>query len=207
MRNWKKHAVIWFVCTLSFFVIYQRIVIGKQEGVLFQQKQLIKLLDQRGKKLGEYVNYFLNQHKLNEEEFELFSIIRKEKYNIPESLARGIAKWSYHIGKKEEIDPKLILAIIQVESSYNPFRISKKNARGLMQVKPFWAKEFGYEVRQLHNVREGIEVGVKVLNHYLEQSNWEFREALYRYSGKSVSYVDKVLNLYDKWRLQNDRTK
>jgi soluble lytic murein transglycosylase-like protein len=41
---------------------------------------------------------------------------------------------SWSIGKKANLDPMLILAIIAIESSFNPFAQSTVGAQGLMQV-------------------------------------------------------------------------
>ena len=57
-----------------------------------------------------------------------------KKYSVaPEPLSVLVAE-AYNIGKRTKLDPTLILAIMAVESSFNPFAQSHVGAQGLMQV-------------------------------------------------------------------------
>jgi hypothetical protein len=57
-----------------------------------------------------------------------------KKYRVaPEPLAVLVAE-AYDIGTRAKIDPTLILAIMAIESSFNPFAQSSVGAQGLMQV-------------------------------------------------------------------------
>ena len=57
-----------------------------------------------------------------------------KKYRVaPEPLGALVAE-AYEIGSKTKLDPTLILAIMAVESSFNPFAQSPVGAQGLMQV-------------------------------------------------------------------------
>ena len=57
-----------------------------------------------------------------------------KKYRVaPEPLSALVAE-AYEIGKRAKLDPTLILAIMAVESSFNPFAQSPVGAQGLMQV-------------------------------------------------------------------------
>ncbi|MDT0137797.1 lytic transglycosylase domain-containing protein [Acidovorax sp. PRC11] len=57
-----------------------------------------------------------------------------KKYRVaPEPLAALVAE-AYEIGGRTKLDPTLILAIMAVESSFNPFAQSAVGAQGLMQV-------------------------------------------------------------------------
>ena len=56
------------------------------------------------------------------------------KYRVaPEPLSSLITE-AYELGPKNGIDPTLILAVMAVESSFNPFAQSQVGAQGLMQV-------------------------------------------------------------------------
>jgi soluble lytic murein transglycosylase-like protein len=62
---------------------------------------------------------------------------------------------------KYRIDATLVRAIIQVESDFNPSCVSRKGARGLMQLMPATAKRFG--VKRIHDPEENIRGGVQYL--------------------------------------------
>lgn len=56
------------------------------------------------------------------------------KYRVaPEPLSALVAE-AYEVGQRTKLDPTLILAIMAVESSFNPFAQSPVGAQGLMQV-------------------------------------------------------------------------
>lgn len=62
-------------------------------------------------------------------------------------------------------DPNLVLAIIAIESSFNPNAVSPVGAVGLMQVMPFWKKTLGLK-EELRDPEGSIRAGVQVLAHY-----------------------------------------
>jgi len=56
------------------------------------------------------------------------------RYRVaPEPVARLVQE-AWHIGQRAQLDPTLILAIMAIESSFNPFAQSPVGAQGLMQV-------------------------------------------------------------------------
>ncbi len=65
------------------------------------------------------------------------------------------------IAQKYGMDPVLIHSIIAVESDYDPFSVSHKGAKGLMQLMPETARDYG--VKNLYDPRENIEGGVRFL--------------------------------------------
>lgn len=67
------------------------------------------------------------------------------------------------------VDPKLLHAIISVESGYQPKAVSPKGAVGLMQVMPGTGARFG--VRQLANPKENIKAGARYVKFLLGMFN------------------------------------
>ena len=56
------------------------------------------------------------------------------KYRVAVEPLSVLVAEAYEIGRKTKLDPTLILAIMAVESSFNPFAQSQVGAQGLMQV-------------------------------------------------------------------------
>lgn len=57
------------------------------------------------------------------------------------------------------VDPELVKSVMLVESNFNPLAVSRKGARGLMQLMPETARRFGVSNRfePLENIRGGVE--------------------------------------------------
>jgi hypothetical protein len=88
------------------------------------------------------------------------------KYSIaPEPLSALVAE-AYETGAKTKLDPTLILAIMAVESGFNPFAQSNVGAQGLMQVMTKVHSEkyqfFGGQLAAFDPLTN-LRVGVKVL--------------------------------------------
>ncbi len=56
------------------------------------------------------------------------------KYKIAHSVAGALVNTAFVVGKEKALDPQLILAVIAIESRYNPYAESHVGAQGLMQV-------------------------------------------------------------------------
>jgi soluble lytic murein transglycosylase-like protein len=48
----------------------------------------------------------------------------------------------HHAATKEGLEPELVLAVIQIESAFNPYAVSRVGAQGMMQVMPFGKKRW-----------------------------------------------------------------
>jgi soluble lytic murein transglycosylase-like protein len=78
------------------------------------------------------------------------------------------------------IDPALVKSVMLVESNYNPRAVSRKGARGLMQLMPETAHRFGVSDR--HDAGQSIRAGVKYLAALLEQFKGDVTLALAGYN-------------------------
>jgi soluble lytic murein transglycosylase-like protein len=76
-----------------------------------------------------------------------------------------------------------VLAVIDVESAFDPAAVSHAGARGLMQVMPFWLKEIGRPEDDLFDVETNLRMGCTILRHYLNRARGDVTEALARYNG------------------------
>lgn len=70
---------------------------------------------------------------------------------------------------KYRVDSDLVRAVIKAESDFDPLVISRKGARGLMQLMPETAQDM--KVRNVFSPRENIEGGVKYLRRLLDMFN------------------------------------
>jgi hypothetical protein len=98
--------------------------------------------------------------------------------------------------------PQLVLAVIDVESAFDPFAVSYAGAVGLMQVMPFWPGELGLERSDLIDIELNIRMGTSILAYYLERERGDYRRALARYNGSlgRRTYPDLVLGrLESRW--------
>ncbi|MEQ8859654.1 MAG: transglycosylase SLT domain-containing protein [Pseudomonadales bacterium] len=101
------------------------------------------------------------------------------------------------------LDPDLVLAVMQVESHFDRFAISRVGAQGLMQVMPFWRLEIGRPQDNLTDVETNIRYGTTILAHYLEVSKNDLVDALARYNGSRgrLNYPELVVGAWRKtWR-------
>jgi soluble lytic murein transglycosylase-like protein len=116
------------------------------------------------------------------------------------------------VAQSTKLDPRLIHALISVESGYNPQAISPKGAVGLMQLMPATARRYG--VQDIRDPRQNIEGGVRYFSDLLRLFNQDVSLALAAYNagenavlrhGRQIppyqetkAYVPKVLALYEK---------
>jgi hypothetical protein len=81
-------------------------------------------------------------------------------YLVDRRVAPGPYDDAIHgVAGRVGVDPKLVKSVMLVESNFNPRAISRKGARGLMQLMPETARRFGVADRfnALENLRGGVE--------------------------------------------------
>jgi soluble lytic murein transglycosylase-like protein len=81
------------------------------------------------------------------------------------------------------LDPQMVLGLIEVESGFKKYAVSKVGARGYMQVMPFWTKAIGSSEHNLFHLRTNLRYGCTILRHYLDIENGNLYRALGRYNG------------------------
>ncbi len=104
---------------------------------------------------------------------------------------------------RAKLAPELVLAVIEIESHFDPYAISRSGAQGLMQVMPFWLDEIGHPEDNLINIDTNLRMGCTILKYYMDMAKDDLHEALARYNGSygSKVYSNKVLAaLSDRWR-------
>jgi len=81
------------------------------------------------------------------------------------------------------LDPQLVLGVIQHESNFRKYAISSADARGFMQVMPFWVRLIGTPDQNLFQLHTNLRYGCTILRHYLDIERGDLYRALGRYNG------------------------
>lgn len=128
------------------------------------------------------------------------------RYRISQDVAYDLVRVAHQAGNQLKLDPLLIIAVIAVESRFNPIAESVTGAKGLMQIIPKYhtdkLEEFGGE-QAVFDPAANIQVGAQILKEYLRLTG-NLGSALQMYAGalgdSEDQYTNKVLN--EKSRLQ-----
>ncbi len=104
------------------------------------------------------------------------------------------------------LPPGLIMGLIQVESRFDRWAVSRAGAVGLMQVMPFWPEQLGMKRYELTHVGPNIKMGCAILRFYLKKENNSVTRALARYNGSigRRTYSDLVVNQWTRWNGADD---
>ena len=123
----------------------------------------------------------------------------------PGGLGRGIVE----IARVHGLEPALVAAIISVESDFNPRAVSRRGARGMMQLMPATARELG--VGNIEDPWENIEGGARYFREKLDRLGGDLRLALAAYNAgegavrqfggvppypETIGFVSEVLARY-----------
>jgi soluble lytic murein transglycosylase-like protein len=135
--------------------------------------------------------------QIQQEQQALAEFIAK-RWRIAEEAASSFVAIAYKAGRLHSVDPLLILAVMAIESRYNPVAQSDMGAKGLMQVIPRWHLEklsdHGGEDALLEP-EVNIHVGAQILREYYRRLGDEVL-ALQMYAGAfnepTSQYANKV---------------
>ena len=128
------------------------------------------------------------------------------RYRVSQDAAFDLVTLAHGAGGQLQLDPLLIIAVIAVESRFNPIAESRAGAKGLMQIIPKYhgdkLEEFGGE-QAVFEPSANIHVGARILKEYLRRTG-NLGIALQMYAGAlgddEDQYTRKVLN--ERYRLQ-----
>jgi soluble lytic murein transglycosylase-like protein len=108
----------------------------------------------------------------------------------------------WYEAKRAGLEPALVLGLIQVESGFRKYAISRVGARGYMQIMPFWARLIGDgDAAKLFHMQTNLRFGCVILRHYLDRERGDLFLALGRYNGSRgrAEYPDAVLASRRQW--------
>lgn len=126
-----------------------------------------------------------------------------EKYVKDADRRLNILKEVHRASKQVGVPPEFVLAVIQIESAFDRFAVSRVGAQGMMQIMPFWKNEIGRDDDNLIDMNTNLRYGCTILKHYLEKAGGNWAEALARYNGSygEIWYPQKVMVAWEEnWR-------
>ena len=119
-----------------------------------------------------------------------------------DGAAREFLALVHYEARRAGLEPRLVLAVIDVESGFRKYAVSSAGARGYMQVMPFWVREIGMPGQSLFHPRTNLRYGCVILRHYLDIERGNLVNALGRYNGSlgKPGYPERVLAaLRNRW--------
>lgn len=108
----------------------------------------------------------------------------------------------WYESRRAGLDTALVLGLIQVESNFRKYALSRVGARGYMQVMPFWARLIGdSDASKLFHMQTNLRFGCIILRHYLDREGGDLFMALGRYNGSRgrARYPNTVLKARRQW--------
>jgi soluble lytic murein transglycosylase-like protein len=138
-------------------------------------------------------------------EIDTLATLVAKRYRISSEATRGLVAAAYREGRRVGLDPLLIIAVIAVESRFNPIAESDAGAQGLMQVIPAYHKDQleAAGVDSVLDPHDNIRLGAQILKEYIQRGGTEVA-GLQLYNGAAGdatnAYAVKVRG--EKQRLQ-----
>ncbi|HEY2630399.1 MAG TPA: transglycosylase SLT domain-containing protein [Usitatibacter sp.] len=130
------------------------------------------------------------------------------RYFTDEETARSFLGLVRYESMRAGLDPHVVLAVIDVESQFRKYAVSRAGARGYMQVMPFWTKELGSTEQALFSERINLRYGCTILRYYLvDREHGNLNNALARYNGSlgQADYPNRVIKAWKaRWALEAD---
>ncbi|MCX7163190.1 MAG: transglycosylase SLT domain-containing protein [Betaproteobacteria bacterium] len=129
-----------------------------------------------------------------------------QRYHVSAEALQPVFETAQTVGRERQIDPLLLIAVIGIESRFNPFSRSPMGALGLMQIIPRYHQD---KIPQLQGERPfldpvtNIQIGARIL-HEAVQRHGNLIEGLQYYAGAldddERGYANKVFA--EKLRLE-----
>ncbi len=142
---------------------------------------------------------------------EVFTPVPNQPAAVPAATASPYRELVAAAASRYGVDAELITSVIAVESNFDPKAVSRKNARGLMQLLPETAARLG--VKDIFDPQENIDAGTRYLRELLQLYNNDLTLTLAAYNAgpdnvqkygnvppfpETASYVKRVKSSYEK---------
>lgn len=113
----------------------------------------------------------------------------EERQTLPVYYAEGQdapdGPWSrviFETAKRHFVNPAVVTAVVRAESAFDPRAVSRKGARGLMQLMPATARRFGLGPEDIFDPARNLDAGVRYLRWLLDRFDGELHLALAAYN-------------------------
>jgi soluble lytic murein transglycosylase-like protein len=134
----------------------------------------------------------------------LLEMSRRLAKQVPDRSVRlQLLKAVHYEATRAGLDPQFVLGVIDVESGFRKYAVSRAGARGYLQVMPFWVKTIGRPTDNLFHLRSNLRYGCVILRHYLDIEKGDYTRALGRYNGSlgKPDYPKRVMSAWQgRWR-------
>lgn len=185
------------------------LVVETQYGPLWFSESLQRALPDSFAPAGSTVHADGDTARLTEAEENRYRALAgflAKRFRVSQDVTFDLVSLAHSVGQQLGLDPLLIIAVIAVESGFNPIAESVAGAKGLMQVIPRYhpekLQEFGGE-KAVFDPAANIVVGAQILKEYIRRTG-NLGIALQMYAGalgdNEDQYTNKVMN--EKYRLQ-----
>jgi len=128
---------------------------------------------------------------------------RRLHSRMPDALLRAeFLQTLWYESRRAGLDPAMVMGLIQVESGFRKYAISKAGARGYMQVMPFWTRVIGDgQPSRLFHMQSNLRYGCVILRMYIDMERGDLYLALGRYNGSrgKPDYPNAVRAAWKRW--------
>jgi len=137
-------------------------------------------------------------------DFDKIADVLAKRYRVSSQATLDLVQTAYREANRNGLDPLLILAVMAIESSFNPIAQSDGGAVGLMQIVPRYHEDkLGRRQESMLEPRVNIEIGTQVLREYIRRGGTE-AAGLQLYNGSAddpaTAYANKVMGERDRLR-------
>ena len=119
--------------------------------------------------------------------------------NLPEEQKNIIANQVIYRASEHDLPFELFVAVITIESRFDPMALSTTGAKGLTQVIEYWHQD-KIKGRDIYDLKVNLEVGSNILKDCLKRKK-KITKALYCYSGYSgdrAEYYVRIVTAKEK---------
>lgn len=203
MKTWLVSIYVILMCAALLLIVAELDQLETQVTLLKNHVRILEDAVFDNDDEAEYPNYVSPKKRSNfvltayDPSYERLAQNISRRFHVSETFSLQVVATAYEVGSRTKTDPLVILAIIRVESSFNPVSEGSQGDIGLMQLHPKWQMDRIIEAGGLLAAWEpetNILIGARVLRRCLNQQR-DLALALQCYNGNAI-YPGKVINEY-----------